>query len=111
MPKKHYKGGVRVNIWIPERYRSIWEQMENGSKFVQIALDDAVGIMTWAILKQTDPEKYVRPVDKKTVEEVAPEFNKRFPHDPITAKRIKLTLENDTQTPWNPADYQNVRKN
>lgn len=89
MPRKKYKTGIRVNIWIPQRHRHIWDEIENGSKFVQIALDDAVGIMTWAILKESDPELYQRPVDKIPIEEVAPNFNKAFPHDPITAKRLE----------------------
>lgn len=76
-----------MNVWIPERHLKTQTEIENFSKFVQLCLDDVVGIMTWAILKQEDPEKYQRP-NQKPLEAVLPEFNKAYPLDPLTAKRL-----------------------
>lgn len=89
MPKlKNYGPGKRVNVWIPEAQLKLWEGIENKSGFVQIALNDAVGIMTWAILKKEEPEKYKRPADQIPIQDVLPKFNKAYPLDPLTAKRL-----------------------
>jgi hypothetical protein len=90
MPQKHrvYTHGERVNVWIPKRHIKLWNELENKSAFVQIALDDAIGIMTWALLRKRNPEKYKRPIDSHKVEEVMPTFNEEFPLDPLTNKRL-----------------------
>ena len=77
--------GKQANIWLSDKSVKIWEQIENKSAFVNLALEDAVGIMTWAILKKQDPKKYH--VTEDPFEEVVGEFNEAFPVDPLTAKR------------------------
>lgn len=77
--------GKRVNIWLSGESLVVWEQLENRSGFVRMALEDAVGIMTWAILRKQDPEKYH--VKEKPLEEVIDDYNEQFPLDPLTAKR------------------------
>lgn len=90
MPKlKNYGKGRRVSVWIPERHLSLWDEIENKSKFASIALDNAVAIMTFALLKKADPAKYDR--DKTPVEAVLPSYNEQFPLDPLTAKRLGKT--------------------
>ena len=54
-----------------------------------MALDDAIGIMTIALLRKADPKKYPH-IDKK-IEDVVPEFNEEFPLDELTAKRLGKT--------------------
>lgn len=89
MPKlKNYKKGQRVNIWIPARLMETWLEIENHSKFVQIAADQAVGVMTWGLMKEKAPDIYSEPNADKLVE-VAAEFNKKFPLDPLTKKRME----------------------
>ena len=66
----------------------MWRDLENNSAFVQLCLDNAVDIMTWAILKKERPDLYKGTGDGKTPEEVIPQFNKYYPLDPLTAKRI-----------------------
>lgn len=78
--------GKRVNIWLSGESLEIWEQLENRSAFVRMALEDAVGIMTWAILKKENPEKYK--LKERPIEEVVEEFNGTFPSDPLTATRL-----------------------
>jgi len=78
--------GKRVNIWLSGESLVVWEQLENRSGFVRMALQDAVGIMTWAILKKQEPEKYK--VQERPIEEVTKEFNQEFPVDQLTAKRL-----------------------
>lgn len=80
------QNGRRVNIWLSGESLEVWEQLENRSAFVRMALQDAVGIMTWAILKQKEPEKYK--IKERPIEEVVEEFNDTFPTDPLTAKRL-----------------------
>lgn len=89
MGKRVYKEGIRVNVWIPKEYRERWHELENNSKFVQLCLDEMVGIMTWSILKASDPPKYHRPQDDVNPLEVIPEFNEKFPLDPMTKRRME----------------------
>lgn len=90
MPRsKVYTEGERVNIWIPKRYLKDWHELENKSAFVQLCLDDMVGIMAWAILKKSDPEKYTRPIDKNPPPNLTQDFNKAYPLDSLTKKRTQ----------------------
>lgn len=83
LPK--YGGGKRINIWLPNSSLVMWNQIENGSRFVQIALEDAIGIMTWALLMKADPEKYEKRIKNKAA--VLGKFNEEFPLDPMTQAR------------------------
>lgn len=67
-----------------------------------MALDEAIGIMEWAILKKQDPEKYH--IDRAPAEEIIPKFNEDFPLDELTAKRLGKTKET-----W-PKNSQNARE-
>lgn len=90
MPRrKVYTTGERVNIWIPKRYRKSWDELENKSAFVQLCLDDMIGIMMWAILKKEDPEKYHRKTDDNPPPHLTENFNKAYPLDPMTKKRMQ----------------------
>ena len=85
MPKlKHYGPGKRVNVWIPEKYLETAELIDNLSKFLQIALDQAPNIMAWAILEDIDPEKFKV---RKKIDDVIDKYNKKYPLDPLTQKR------------------------
>lgn len=77
--------GKRVNIWIPGKQLAIAKQIENLSQFFQLSLDQAPGIMAWAILHDKHPEKY--PLNTKKLEDVVDEFNEKYPLDPLTQKR------------------------
>jgi hypothetical protein len=106
MPRpKRYEDGSRVSVWIPKRYRKVWDEIENKSAFVQLTLDDIVGIMTWAILKKEDPAKYHTSIDEKPIAEVLPDFNRLYPLDPLTQKRIDkqkhIEDEKKKEKPWN----------
>jgi hypothetical protein len=90
--KEALKHGKRVNLWIPGKQLETAMQIENISKFFQIALDNAADIMAWAILKEYEPKKY--DTGRKT-EDVIDEFNKKYPVNPLTAKRLH---KNGTRT-------------
>lgn len=92
MPKKIFSEGRRVNVWIPPKQLETAEQIDNLSQFIQIALDNAPDIMAWAILREVQPEKYE---SGKKLEDVVDEFNKKYPLDPLTAKRLN---KNGTRT-------------
>lgn len=87
MPKlKNYAKGKRISAWIPSRNRKIFDEIENKSAFIQLALDNAIDIMAWDILKRADPEKYH--INRaKPDEQIIEEFNVLNPLDPLTAKR------------------------
>lgn len=96
-PKPSNGGGIRATVWIPERHVKLWRELDNKSGFISLALDDAVGIMAWAIMRATDPERFHRPVDDKKVEDVLPEFNKNYPlneENKQWPKSSKKTQEN-----------------
>ena len=80
--------GMRVNVWIHPRHVKLYKEIENKTGFVNMALDDAVGVMTMALLRAENPEKFTI---KKKVEDYLPEFNEKFPLDPLTAKRLGKT--------------------
>ena len=78
--------GIRANVWIHPRHVKLWKEIENKGGFVNMALDDAIGVMTMAILRKENPEKYT--IKTKTAEDYLPEFNEKFPLDPLTKKRL-----------------------
>lgn len=87
MPRPAKDGkGKRVLVYIPHHHLKLWKDIDNKSNFVQTCLDDAIGIMTWAILRKSKPDVYRQP--NKTIEEVLPAFNEKFPLDPLTAHRL-----------------------
>ena len=86
MPKSNKPTGRRVNIWLSGESLRVWNMLDNGSGFVRIALEDAVGIMTWAILKKQDPEKYH--TKEVPIEDVLGTFNQEFPLNELTSKRL-----------------------
>lgn len=69
---------------MPDKQMKTAIQIDNLSKFMQIALDNAADIMAWAILKEYDPTQYN--IGRK-VEEIAPQFNEKYPQNPLTQKR------------------------
>lgn len=83
---KNSEQGIRVNIWIHPRHVKLYEEIENKSGFFNLALDDAVGIMTMALLRKADPEKYT--IKTKKPADYLPEFNQEFPLDELTKKRL-----------------------
>ncbi len=78
------KPNNRVNVYIPTELLPLAGMIENFSAFVQIALEQAPDIMTFAILHEKDPKKYHY---RRKIEEVIDPFNKKYPLDP----RNKLT--------------------
>lgn len=105
-PKKHRlkhnydgDGGRRINIWVPERYLRTLDDIENNSRFFQLALEQCVGIMAWALLKDRQPEKYY---DTEKYEDLIDPFNAKYPLDPLTKKRKdieRIKRENSTNSP------------
>jgi len=77
--------GKRINVWVPGEQLKEAEQIENVSRFFQICLDNAGDIMTWAILRSIEPQKY-HPLHE--FDDVIDDFNKKYPLDPLTAKRL-----------------------
>lgn len=101
MPKGHPKPiteGKRVNVWIPPAQLPMAIQIENLSKFVQIALDNAPDIMAWAILRDVKPEKY-HPLHSIDEPDLLDNFNKKYPLDPLTKKRQRTWHKNFQQLP------------
>ncbi|RTL04848.1 hypothetical protein EKK58_09495 [Candidatus Dependentiae bacterium] len=84
---KPKKVGIRTTIWIPGKHVDLWNKIENKSGFVQIAMSDAVGVMMWAIMKKGNPKEHHRAVDDLDIDDVLPEFNKKFPLDELTQRR------------------------
>ena len=90
MPKlKNYGPGKRVNIWLPEKHLKIADDIENLSQFVQIALEQAAGIMAVDIIKQEKGLKQPLPT-----QEQYDRWNQDHPQNPLTQKR-----ENKCSTP------------
>lgn len=84
--KKPTGAGKKVDVYLTRDVLPVYEQIENKSAFFQLALRNAPGIMAWAILKQSKPERY-NDDRVKPLEQVIGDFNKAFPLDPLTAKR------------------------
>lgn len=87
-------GGKRVTVYLKGRSLDMARQIDNLSAFVQLALDQAPGVMTWAILKERQPEKYY---DTVKLDDVLPEFNEAYPLDPLTAARKQKWQQNSAQ--------------
>ena len=81
---KKTKPGRRVSIWLPAESDKIAKDIDNLSHFVQLALDQAAGIMAFDIIKQ---EKGL-PTKTPTPEQLD-RWNADHPLDPLTAKRMK----------------------
>lgn len=85
MPKlKNYNAGRRVNIWLPEYHDNIAKDIENLSQFVQIALEQAAGIMALDIIKKEKGLKQSLPTPEQYEQ-----WNKDHPQNPLTTKREK----------------------
>lgn len=82
---KYDGGGRRVTLWLPEVALKVYDQLENKSAFLQLALKDAVGIMQWAIMKEREPQTY-KDTDVKFEDIIGP-YNEAFPVDELTEKR------------------------
>lgn len=96
MAKKTKGPGSRRNIHVRTRHEVLWDQLENRSAFVAMALDQAAGIITWALMQAENPEKY-KLDETPTAEEIAA-FNEAFPADPLTQKR-RLSSQNSAPPP------------
>lgn len=82
--KKPIVEGKRVNIWVPPAQLQMAEDIENLSRFFQLCLDNATEFMAWFILKEIDPKKFR---NMREYDGVVKDFNKKYPLDPLTAKR------------------------
>lgn len=85
MPRKKKLTAKRVNIYLDPEPLEMAVQIENLSKFVQLCLLIAPDIMAWAMLQEYDPTVYKGVAPNK---ELTKEYNKKYPLDPLTAKRI-----------------------
>ncbi len=94
MAKK--KPSSRVNIYIPNDLLPLARQIENFSAFVQISLEQAPDIMTWAILHDADPKKYHA---RAKMKDVVGKFNEKYPQDPLTQKRLGKWQTNSQKLP------------
>lgn len=88
--------GKRVSVWLPPKQLKVAVQIDNLSNFFQMALDIAPDIMAWAMLREHDPKKYHQ-IHK--MEEVKDEYNKKYPLDPRTAKRLGKWQEPSPKLP------------
>lgn len=79
--------GRRVQAWLkPEQLRT-WDQLTNKSAFLQLACDDAAGIMTMEILRKRKPEQYT---DHYKLEDVIDQWNESHPLDELTLARQRV---------------------
>lgn len=76
--------GKRVNIYLPKHSLKIAKQIDNLSEFIQLALDQAAGIMAFDIIQR---EKNL-PKHKPPTPDALQRFNEDHPLDPLTAKRL-----------------------
>lgn len=93
----NYGAGRRVNVWLPEKQLKVWDQIENKSSFVQAALDDAAGIMAFAVLKR---ERALQ--ERISVDDIIGEYNEKFPLDPLTKQRLKKWTSAETNSQKKP---------
>lgn len=103
MPKlKNYGPGERRIFWLREKNRKMYNAIENKSEFINIALEAAIDIMAWDILKKMEPDVY-KVERKQPVEEIIDDFNKKHPLDELTAKRLGRTNGQKPQRPVQPS--------
>lgn len=81
--KKPQLKAIIIKVSFPARQRKILSEIENKSKFFQLALDDAAGIMAWALLKQ---QQSIEP-DKLNPVTIA-KFNAAYPQTELTKQRL-----------------------
>lgn len=93
---KKTRPGRRVSIWLPAEHDKISKDIDNLSHFVQLALEQAVGIMAFDIIKQ----KKGLP-SKAPTQEQLDRWNADHPLDPLTAKR-KNKWPNTQPSPKKP---------
>lgn len=94
MPKLvNYRAGKRVNVWLPDKQLKTWNMIENKSAFVQQALDDAAGIMAYAVLKR---ERALE--ERITIDDIIGQYNETFPLDPLTKQRLKKWTSAETNS-------------
>lgn len=101
-PALHFKAkkgaaGHRIQIYLRGPQLKTARQIDNYSAFVQICTDNAADIMAWAMLNNVDPKKYK--TNRYKLKDVLPEFNQKYPPDPLTAKRKKLSPTNSVPKP------------
>lgn len=104
MPRKKHSRGKRVSIYLDGPALDVWELIENRSLFVQIALDQAAGIMAWAIMKKE--HGYREPAATPKLQEILPEYNHTYPLDELTEKRLKQKNGTGIIRENPPAHYQ-----
>lgn len=73
-----------VHVYLTADANAIAVQLENLSKFVQIALSEAVGVMQFALMKEARPDIYY---DVNKFEDLIDEYNAAYPADPLTKAR------------------------
>lgn len=86
---------LRITLSYPRRQKKILKEIENKSQFFQLALDDAAGLMSWALIKK---QQKLKEPDKLTPELIA-EYNDAFPVDELTAKRQNKWPRNSPKKP------------
>lgn len=62
-----------------------WKELANKSEFINLALQQAVGLMTWAILQEKDPKKYY--IKRPPLSEVIDSYNDLPPVKRLTPGR------------------------
>lgn len=96
MPRQKLKkppSQFRKQIVLPNRQREIVDGIDNFSAFVQLAVDNAAGIMAWDAIKR---QKGVE--DQEKIEDELPGFNAAHPQNDLTKQRIKPS-ENSPSKP------------
>lgn len=85
MPKKKPSASKRVNVYIHGDNMKTAEEIDNLSEFFNLALILAADLMAWAILQKHDPLTYY---STKKTKELVDKYNKKYPLDSRTAKRL-----------------------
>jgi len=86
--------GKRYTLWVPARLIETIEELDNKSKFLQIALDQCIGIMQFDIMKKRLPEVYKEPKEVEGEKEL---YNQLNPLDDLTKKRKPYAKTEPTQ--------------
>lgn len=89
-----------VTVAIRPPQKRLWDQLENKSAFIQLCLDNAVGIMAWDILRKGGYPEPKRPPKAKVVRTYnllnpLPDYKTRF------ANLKELPRENSPTKPVN----------
>lgn len=96
-PKSRRPGKI-VTFYLDSAQAQTWKELRNKSAFVNLALEQAAGIMAWDMLKRQAPEKYQD--TNPPMEELIDDYNQLHPLDRLTqARKDKQWPKNSATSP------------